>query len=222
MDAQTFLTPLYSVLVVFVGFTLVGLLCDLLSTLVMSLLSGLLGPVIYLGWSTLFLPGIIMHELSHAAFLALCGARINDIVVREDTEHPLTLYRRGDLEPAYNCATNRAGHVSYSRRGPYVIQSLQRVLGAIAPTVVGVVCMVVLYGFIVTYCTIWWQYVIFVYLFICALMGSAMSIVDIADMGPGLPVIMAILYVIFLITGFDAISYIPVQYLDALRAFVGL
>lgn len=103
-----------------------------------------------------------------------------------------------------------------------MIQSLQRVLGAIAPTVVGVVCMVVLYGFIVTYCTIWWQYVIFVYLFICALMGSAMSIVDIADMGPGLPVIMAILYVIFLITGFDAISYIPVQYLDALRAFVGL
>lgn len=210
MDSQTFLIPLYSVLLVLVGFIAIGLLCDFLSSFVIG---GLLGPVVALGWSTAFLPGVIMHELSHAVFLALFGAKIDDIVVREDSRHPLTLYRRAGFDEGHVSATNTAGHVSYERRGPYLLQSLQRVVGAIAPTVVGVLCMFLLYRCIVGYCAVWWQYAVCIYLFICALGGSAMSTADIADMMPGLPVCLALLYLIFLATGFDVFSFIPAEYL---------
>lgn len=206
MDATVFLTPLYSTIAVVVVFMLVGLLLGWVGRLVDSLLSSVLGGVVYNAWGTIFVPGVMMHELSHALFLSLTGACVSEIVVREDSRRPWTLYRARGVAPANRYASAAAGHVSYRRRGPYLLQCIQRVAGASAPTFVGLTCIVVLVQALMHDCTQWWHYALCIYLLICAINGATMSTVDIRDMAPGLPVCLVIIYAAFLLTGFDAFA----------------
>jgi hypothetical protein len=214
-------TPLVSVLIAFLAFVLVGLACDLLSSLLMRVLSVVCGEAIYLLWSTLFLPGVLMHELSHALFLFVTGAEIDEIVVREDTRHPLVLFRRRGYQGGATSSGHTAGHVACVWRGPVPVESLQRVFGSIAPTVVGVVAMVALYRVIAGSCEAWWQYMIACYLFVCALLGSSMSVADLENMAPGLPVCLLLLYVIFLAFGVDLQTFVPEPIMSWIRSLQG-
>gem|GEM_PF-2500124 len=209
MDAQTFLIPLYSTLLLAAIFIVVGLVLGFLARAIDALLSLPLGSAVYSAYGTIFLPGILMHELAHALFLALTGAQVTEIVVREDSRHPWALYRDRRAYPSGSYGANRAGHVAYRRRGPFVLQSLQRVLGACAPTVVGLACLIGLINLLMNGCSVWWQYAICIYLLVCVLNGATLSTADIRDMAPGLPVVLLALYVVFLATGFDATALVP-------------
>lgn len=206
MDYGTFLTPLYGTIAVVAAFIAAGLVLGWLGSLVDSFLSGVLGSVVYRAWSTLFVPGVIMHELSHALFLTLTGARVTEIVVRADSRHPWTLYRSRSASSQARYSSAASGYVSYRRRGPFIVQSLQRVAGASAPTLVGVACIYLLVQALMGSCSVWWQYALCIYLLICAINGATLSTVDIRDMAPGLPVCLVILYLVFLATGFDVIA----------------
>ena len=205
-------TPLYGVLFVLVILMVAGLACDVLSTLVMRLLRLVFGEGVYRVWSLVFLPGVMMHELAHATLLFLTGAEVDEIVILEDTSRPIVLYRRRGYLPSAQGTGRTAGHVAFVWRGPFVLESLQRVLGSVAPTVVGVTAMVLVFRMMVgpsSVCVYWWQYTVCVYFLLCALMGSALSVTDLSVMGPGLPLCAALLDVIFAATGFDVTTLVP-------------
>jgi len=200
------LTPLYGTIFLVVAFMAVGRLLDALCGVVTGLVAGVLGDVVYWGWGTVFLPGTVMHELAHALFIACTGGRVTQIVVREDSRHPWVLYSARGRAPSSRVCPGGVGHVSYVLRGPYVAKSIQRVLGSIAPTVVGVVCMGALVGVLRDGLDAWWQVALVVYLLLCALAGSTLSSVDVEEMLPGLPVCLVLVYVVLLASGFDPLG----------------
>jgi hypothetical protein len=188
---------------------LLGWLLGLAQRLVDGMLSAFFGSFVVRNWSTVFLPGVVMHESAHAVFLTVTGAQVTEVVVREGTRHPWTLYRRRGSLPTPCHAAGLAGHVSYRRRGGFVLESFQRVLGSLAPTIVGIACIAACGNALASICTLWWHYAFFVYLLICALNGATLSAVDIREMLPGIPLCMLILFLVCWITGFDATSMLP-------------
>ncbi len=209
MDSSALLIALYATLLLPLALVAVGLVVGALTSVVDSVLSVVLGPLIYRGGGTLFLPGVIMHELAHAVFLFVTGAKIGAIVVRADSRHPWTLYRLRGVPLSDGASRHCTGYVLFSLRGPFLLKSFQRVLGSAAPTVVGILCMGGIVGLAITYCTTWWQYVICIYLFVCALNGSGMSTLDVKDMLPGLPVCLIVVYVVLLVTQCDPFAAYP-------------
>lgn len=220
MNSSTILIPLYNTIAIPLIFIAIGLSIGALTSLINNILSSILGSVVYRSWGTIFLPGVVIHELSHALFLFVTGAKINEIVVRADSRHPWTLYRARGVRSSQGCLPNSTGHVSFRMRGPYILQSFQRVIGSIAPTVVGVGCAAGLVYVIMVYCTAWWQYAICIYLLVCVLNGSSMSTTDIKNMLPGLPVCLLVLYTVLFATQFNMFSSYPA--IEALLPGLGI
>ncbi len=72
-------------------------------------------------------PGTVLHELSHALFGVLSGARITEI----------SFFERP--------SSRRLGHVAFVARGNFVARALQFSLISCAPVVVGIVLLYVLF-----------------------------------------------------------------------------
>ncbi len=208
MSISSFILPAYGVLVSIVCALIIGLAVDALTREFDRVIVPGRTSIFRSCWDVLMIPGVLMHELSHAVVLFLTGARIDEIVIAESLRHPLVLFRRRGVVSNYDHAV-RAGHVSYACRGPFFVVSFQKVLGAVAPTVVGVVCMGLLVHLIIFTCVAWWHYILCVYLFICALHGSNMSRADVRNMLPGIPVVCVTMYVVMLITGFNIFALFP-------------
>jgi hypothetical protein len=209
MDSSVLLIALYATIAIPLVLVVVGLAIGILTSVVNRVLSTILGSIVYRGGDTLFLPGVIMHEMSHALFLFITGAKIGEIVVRADSRHPWVLYRARGVSPSRGITPRCTGYVSFGLRGPFLVKSFQRVLGSVAPTVMGLACMALLIGLITTYCTAWWHYAICIYLLLCALNGSGMSTLDVKDMLPGIPVCLVLVYVVLLTTQYNPFSAYP-------------
>ena len=63
-------------------------------------------------------PGTFIHEMSHAVFAAITGAKVTEICMFESSN-------------------GRLGHIRYHNRGPFFMHAVQDTLTAVAPTVVG-------------------------------------------------------------------------------------
>ena len=123
-------------------------------------------------------PGTVHHELAHALFAALTGARVLRITLRP----------QGDT----------LGSVEFIPRGNTLTKSIQMPLASIAPVVCGIGTLALLWMFVFPLCALWWHYVLFGYGFLCVLLHMNMSSQDIKNALRGTPVCMLLLFLVFL------------------------
>ena len=141
-------------------------------------------------------PGTVHHELAHALFAFITGAKVLRI----------NLIPRG----------NRLGSVEFETRGNIFMKAVQLSLSAVAPVICGAVSMFLMIYFILPNCSIAWHYLLFIYIFISIFFHMTMSTQDIRNFLKGFPVCMLILFVIFLFVKPD--FYGILQRLQAMRA----
>jgi len=113
---------IFAVLIPF-GIMIAGYLIGLLGEAIALLASLFVDPWLVLNIiNSLFFPGVMIHEMSHAFFAIITGAYVKEIA----------LFKR-DPE------TNSLGHVIFYARGNYVIRALQNVFISSAPMYIGAV-----------------------------------------------------------------------------------
>jgi len=120
----------------------------------------LLGPKIENVFANyILLAGVVIHELSHAFFALITGARIDEIAL-------------------FKPEGNSLGHVNFTPRGDKFLRALQLSLSACAPVVTGmIITFTIATRFFPTINGVL-QYVIGVYLFISVLFHMNMSSAD--------------------------------------------
>lgn len=144
--------------------------------------------------SCLSYPGVAWHELSHALFATITGAKVTSISLRR--------------RPAPDGKGYILGSVLYVPRGPRALRSLQMFLTGIAPAITGLAGMAAIAVLAFPNCTEIWHWVIWIYLFVCLLLHSGPSSQDLKGVGAGAPLVALILFVAFLFVPFDAAALV--------------
>jgi len=113
----------------------------------------------YVFTSYILFIGVVIHELSHAFFALITGAKITEVALFKP--------EGGSL-----------GHVSFVARGNAFFQALQNSFSACAPVVVGIIItsLIALRLFPVLNAT--WQWIVVIYLFVSVLFHMNMSGAD--------------------------------------------
>lgn len=137
-------------------------------------------------------PGVIYHELSHALFGFLSGAKIASISLRRKKDEPDGSTTLGSVQLLVS--TNP------------LLGAVQMTLSGIAPSVMGMLALVLMRLFAFPSCSSWWMWILWIYAFICVLLHSEMSGQDLREAGRGLPIIMLALFAVFLIFPIDIIA----------------
>lgn len=142
----------------------------------------------YLLESYLTYPGVVYHELSHALFGFLSGAKVDSISLR----------RRDNPDGSVTL-----GSVQLLVSTNPLLGSLQLTLSGIAPSVTGLVGMSLIFLFAFPSCTTWWMWAVWIYAFVCVLLHSEMSSQDLRSAGSGVPIIVLVLFAVFLVLPVD-------------------
>lgn len=123
-------------------------------------------------------PGVMHHELSHALFALLTGARIT-----------ATSLFKPDLD------NGTLGSVSFYTRGPSILQALQAYCAGVAPVPCGLLTCSLLHKYVIetTSLTIA-QRGILLYLAFCILLHSRLSVADITTAARGIPLIAVVVF----------------------------
>ncbi len=149
---------------------LIGIIVHGIISFVLQKLFGLFsksGALYLLFANTLTFPGVVYHELSHALFAAVTGAKVNEIKLYQK--------RAGHL-----------GYVNYTPRGPWALRSLQMTLASCAPVVMGVLAeAVIVYAFMAFSLPVWGKGIL-IYLAISVLVHMDMSPADLKSYGKGI------------------------------------
>lgn len=114
---------------VLVGIILFGLFIEGIQKIIAKIISRLFGTKfadIFLNKITFI--GVIHHELSHALFALLTGAKITSIHLFRPDEKTGTL-----------------GSVSYATRGPLILRSFQSTLASMAPIICGTISVLYIF-----------------------------------------------------------------------------
>lgn len=131
--------------------------------------------------------GTVHHELSHAIFAFLTGAKIVKIDLFYPSGHTL-------------------GKVLLNTRGNVLTKSIQLTMSAIAPVVLGCVTEYILIRYVITNSLNGVTSFVIYYFILSILLHMTMSKQDIKNAIKGLPICVCIVYIIVLATGFDVIS----------------
>jgi hypothetical protein len=168
--SNTLLVPLIIVVL--------GLGVRLVTQCLLSVLGFIIGgEAAYLFGNYLTYPGVVHHELAHALFAWLLGARIQRI----------TLKPQGQA----------LGSVNFIPRGGRVRQALQMTLSSIAPVVMGLVTLYLIKHFLFAAGTAQWIHILAVYLAVSIFFHMDLSGQDVRVAIAGLPVCLVILFVVF-------------------------
>lgn len=174
---------------VVVAVAALAILSDLLEwivKLVLSIFTTPIGAALIEGYLTY--PGVVYHELSHALFAFVSGAKVCSISLKRTPQ------------PDGSCVL---GSVSFIPRGPKVLQSFQKTLSGIAPVVTGMAAMAAMLAYAFPACTATWQTVLCAYLFLCLLLHTDLSRQDLTNILSGLPLVLLVLLVVFMLFPFD-------------------
>jgi hypothetical protein len=134
--------------------------------------------------------GVVHHELSHALFAFITGAKIMEI--------KLFTLNGGDS----------LGHVKFAPRGNWLFQSIQLCLASIAPMVTGFISLWLLYQYYLVSSLSGVGLVLFFYVCISILLHMRLSRQDISVALKGLPVCFVLLVVFFCVTRINMLSYL--------------
>lgn len=127
--------------------------------------------------------GTVHHELAHALFAFLTGAKVVKIV-------PIRFHGM------------ELGEVDIIPRGNVFFRSMQQGMSAIAPVVCGCASLALLYVFVLPLCQVFWQMLLVHVLAVSILLHMNMSGQDVRVAFKGLPGCIVILFLFFLVTGF--------------------
>lgn len=135
--------------------------------------------------------GVMHHELSHALFAFVSGAKIKEINL-------------------FKPQGNSLGSVQIVPRGNKILKSIQLTLTAIAPVVTGIISMCTIAYFLSMNIEnmLVWQIILIAYLFISIFFHSTMSTADLKCAINGLPVCTLIIFIVELITRFNLVEFI--------------
>lgn len=140
-------------------------------------------------------PGVVHHELSHALFAFLTGAKVTEI----------KLFRIHHKD-------GRLGYVSYAPRGNFITMSIQKVLSSIAPIVMGFISCSLLYLYARPELEdILWQTVLLYYLMVSIILHMSLSKQDIKVMKSGILVVILGMTIGFYAFGFNLIEILQLD-----------
>jgi hypothetical protein len=184
-----YLIPLYNALLIPAIIFSVGMLVEGIGNVIAGILAVIFGGrVAFFIRNRLTFPGTVHHELAHAFFAVISGAKVTKVEL---------FHVRGD----------QLGCVEFYPRGNAFSKSLQMALASIAPVVCGTASMCLLYWLWRFRCGELWQYILVGYLGVSILFHMNMSGQDIKNALRGMPFTILLCYVIFLVTG---ISMLPI------------
>ena len=182
----------YSALIslgIIVAIPLTGFLINLFVTRLLSALLGLIdhsGKLFLFIANTLTFPGVCYHELSHALFAFITGAKIKKIVL-------------------YHKQKDTLGSVEMIPRGPLPLKWLQLSFSACAPVITGLIGeTIILYSFKIGTLPVW-AYILLGFLFFCILLHMDMSGADIKGYLKGIP----FFFLLFFLAAISALNYDP-------------
>ena len=129
----------------------------------------------------LTIPGVVLHELSHAFFAYVTGAKVIEVAPFKKDENSL-------------------GHVYFRNKGNKLLVSLQNIFISSAPMLIG---GIIVYG---CYCALFvlpasllWLKIIVAYIGISMFFHMTMSLADIKVFVRGIPLFMCILFILTVI-----------------------
>ena len=148
------------IICIFILLPLFGKLIDLIEKLEYRILSNIMSiSMASIVINRLKFPGVITHELSHALFAFISGAKIISI-------HVFSVFKGDTL-----------GYVEYLPQGGIIRRSLQVFFTSFAPVPINI-GLCVLMGYLALLFNTWYMYLILGYFFISFLNHASMSSVD--------------------------------------------
>lgn len=182
-----YLIPLYNALLIPVVIFGIGLLVEGLGNAITSVFGMLFGrKVAFIIRNRVTFIGTVHHELAHALFACISGAKVTKIEL---------FHVRGD----------QLGCVEFYTRGNAFTRAVQMTLASIAPVICGGVSLCTLAWCWYYRCTALWHYILTGYLFVSVLFHMNMSSQDIKNAWKGMPLTMLICYAIFYFTKIDIV-----------------
>ena len=175
------------VVLVVVAVMLLSRVLEAVAKGVISLFVGSGGASVVEGYLTY--PGVVFHELSHALFALVSGARVTGISLRR--------------RPSADGRGWVLGSVTFVPRGNRVLQSFQLAFTGAAPLVTGMAAMYLMLRYAFPACTETWQELVWGYLFLCVLLHTELSRADLRRILEGLPIVLLVLFAIFLVVPQD-------------------
>jgi hypothetical protein len=138
-------------------------------------------------------PGTVHHELSHALFAFVTGAKVTNI--------QLLTFHGSEL-----------GSVKFKPRGNAFLQSIQLCFASLAPVIMGIISLYLMVTMLNPRFTApQWQYFVLIYLEISIFLHMTLSGKDISAALKGLPGLLLILILIFYLTRFDLFSHLKMM-----------
>lgn len=128
-------------------------------------------------WATY--PGVVYHELSHALFALLSGAKVSEIHLFPESKTKMVQGKA--------TKTRTLGYVKYCPQGSVRKRAFQSAVSAIAPSVMGTVGILLLIYFAGSHFSEIpvWGWILWFYAVICVGLHSAMSKTDIENFAKG-------------------------------------
>lgn len=174
-----FLYPLYVTLLIPAVIFGVGLLAEQLGNLLTHLFAGIFGArIAFFIRNRLTFVGTVHHELSHALFALLSGAKVTKVEL-------------------FHVRGNQLGCVEFRPRGNALARAVQLLLASIAPVVCGGISLCVILWFWRYRCSLTWHYALAGYLAVSIFLHMNMSTQDIKNAWKGLPLAMLVCYLLF-------------------------
>ena len=182
------LESLINSIIIIVAIVLIGLIMMLIQRLIIKIFASFSSPE----FANLFINrltfiGVVHHELSHALFAILTGAKITSIHLFKPKDDTL-------------------GSVGYCTRGPFLLRGLQAIFASIAPVICGSISCFLIFKYLL-FVTIW-KTIIFGFVFICIFIHMDLSPQDIKSAITGLPAIIIILTTFLFAFQFDRTIFI--------------
>ena len=171
---QSFLYSLFAILI----FPLAGALINFIFTGIIKWILGIIdrrGVIFVFVANRLTFLGVIFHELSHAAFAFITGAKVTKISL-------------------YHMQGGRLGYVKYKTRGPVFLRAIQMSLSSVAPVITGLIAEFYIFYFLYTMNFSKPVIALLIYLFISVLFHMDMSHADLINYFKGIPCCFIILF----------------------------
>ena len=185
IENSNFTLALVSTALIVVSIYLVGFILDCITQAFAQIIMGFLGyDVTMFIMNNLTFVGTVHHELSHALFAFLTGAKISEIKL-------------------YNPENGVLGSVSYYPKGNVFFQCIQCTLSSIAPVICGFFTLSLLSNNYNTLTGIGIPNWLLIYLMISIFSHMTMSSQDIKVSLKGLLAFILVLFVIMYVTRFD-------------------
>ncbi len=158
---------------------LIGMVINFIVTIILSHI--IRGKLYLFVANTLTFPGVMYHELSHALFAFITGAKIEKISL-------------------YHKQGNQLGSVEIKTRGPWINRSMQLSFSACAPVIMGLLAEGVIFFVFAKVSLPVWAMILLGFLAFCILLHMDMSGADIKGYLKGIVFVFFLFFVIAFLT----------------------